>query len=306
MRQADLSRLGIRAAADQGYLRNRMMRGAERPLRNQRTVPSQLTGHGMYLRGLQTLAQGQGRKDGRQTLGHHGLSASRRTNHDDIMPPGRSHLKGTLHLLLSLHVGEIKIEMGLLGIELGPRVDFRRLQVPFIVQELDDLPDMVRAVHLQLVHHSGLTHILLRNNQMLISHLTGLDGHRKRPLHGLQAAIEAQLTQQHGMRQLVRFHLPVRGQNTHRQRQIKTSPFLADVRRRHVNHKLFGREAKPAVLDSRHDAFMALPHGIVRQSHQIKLDAPCRIHFYRDRNGGKPLDRRPINFYQHDPPTAMA
>lgn len=59
------------------------MRRAVGTLGDEAAVAPQLTGNAVNLRCLETLGKGEGRQNARQTLGHHGFSTARRTDHNN-------------------------------------------------------------------------------------------------------------------------------------------------------------------------------------------------------------------------------
>lgn len=115
----------------------------------------------------------------------------------DIVPACCGDLQGTLHSLLSFHVGKVEVEGTLLFIELLACIDEGGLVLGAAIEETDDIGQTVHSKHLQLVHHRRFTHIVLRNNQSLELLLTGTDGDGEHSADRLQLAVESQLTNHH-------------------------------------------------------------------------------------------------------------
>ena len=274
MCQTYFSGLWVGTPPDQSYLRNRVVWCTKRTPGDERAFPRQFARHRMNLGRFQALGQRQRRQDGRQALCHHGLSTPRRPYHNDIMPAGRRDLKRPFHMLLAFHIRKVKIKLCLLGIKLSPRIYFGRHQAPFIIQKTNHFADMARSIYFKPVDHGCLTDVLPGHNQMLEAHFTSLDGYRQSPFHRLQTPVQTQLAEHHRTGQLVRPHLFVRRQDTDSQRQVISRSLLTDIRRSHIDHKLFRGETVSAVFYCRHNTLVALFYRIVRQANQKELDAP--------------------------------
>ena len=113
------------------------------------------------------------------------------------MTAGGSHLQGTLHALLSLHVGKVEVEAVLLLIEFPTGVHQRRFILSVSVQETDNIRQVVHSVDRQIVDDGGLTSILTRNEQSLEMLLPGSDGYRKSPTDGFQFPVQTELADHH-------------------------------------------------------------------------------------------------------------
>ncbi len=69
-----LTRLGIPTAADKPHVGNGVVRGTERTGDHERTIPRELSGHGINLGNLKGFLETQGRQHGGDALGEHGLA----------------------------------------------------------------------------------------------------------------------------------------------------------------------------------------------------------------------------------------
>ncbi len=176
VRQANLAGLWIGSAAYQGHLRYGVVWRAEGTLGDEGTAFLQLACYRVNLRRLQTFAKRQGRQDAWQTLRHHALSASRRAYHDEVVAACCRYLDGTLHLLLPLHVGKVKLEVTLTSLKISSRIDGGGLHGLCAVQMTDDLIDVAHAVNMQIVDNRSLADILLGHEKTFESHLAGSDG----------------------------------------------------------------------------------------------------------------------------------
>ena len=174
--QADFARLGILSATYECHRRDRVMGGAEGTLGNERTGTGKGACNGVDLCGLETLVQREWRQDAGKSLGQHRLAAPRRAYHEEIMSACRCNLEGTLHLLLAFDLREVELVVCLLGIELGPSVNHRRLYYLEAVQMAHHLIDVIHTIDLQIVHHGCLACVLFGNEESLEPHLACLDG----------------------------------------------------------------------------------------------------------------------------------
>ena len=102
------------------------------------------------------------------------------------MTAGGSHFHGTLHVLLSAHVGEIEIEIRLLFVEFAPRVNPRWFKFCRAVDESDYIGKTVHAIHVDIVHHRRLTDVLARHDESLELLFPGTDGYGQGTAYGLQ------------------------------------------------------------------------------------------------------------------------
>ena len=206
VRQADFAGLRVLPASDERDGRNGVMGRTEGSAGNERRAATQFPGDGMNLGCLQALGQRQGWQDGRQPLGHHRLAAARRTYHDEIVPACCSHFEGTLHILLSLHIRKIKVEIRLLAIELFARIDHSGLKSRLTIEKADDLAQRLYAIDLQFVDHGSFTGILLGDNDAFETQLPCLDGDGQCPLDGAHTAVETKLPHEHEAGQTVFLH----------------------------------------------------------------------------------------------------
>src|SRR5207245_10982626 len=85
VREAHLTRPGIRAAADQPRIRNRVMRRTKRAPSHERLTEWQHARDRVDLRRFEPLVEAPVRERGRQPSREHGLPAARRANHQAIM-----------------------------------------------------------------------------------------------------------------------------------------------------------------------------------------------------------------------------
>src|SRR5690606_20893387 len=125
---------------------------------------------------LQGFMQGHWGQNGGQTLRQHGLSCSRRTYQNDIVPTGRSNFHTAFDTLLPFYIGKImfrKVEMFmklLTGIHIG---SFQR---DFQIKEIHHLLDVPDSIDLKVLYNGGLAGIFLWKDESLETLLLCLYG----------------------------------------------------------------------------------------------------------------------------------
>ena len=107
--QAHLPRPGGGAAADEPGVGDGVVRGPKGPPAQEPLARLEQPHDAVNLGGLQGLFLVQGRQDGRQALGQHGLARARRADHQDVVAAGRGQQQGPLHRLLALDLAEIQV-----------------------------------------------------------------------------------------------------------------------------------------------------------------------------------------------------
>ena len=238
----------------------------EGALRDERHPFAELSCHGVYLCGLQALGKRERWEDRGQTLCHHRLSASRRTYHHHVVTAGGSHFHGTLHVLLSAHVGEIEIEIRLLFVEFAPRVNPRWFKFCRAVDESDYIGKTVHAIHVDIVHHRRLTDVLARHDESLELLFPGTDGYGQGTAYGLQPAVETKFSDKHVFVEILRLHLLHGGKDTYRQWQVVATALLAKVGGSHVHRDVGNGEFVSVVEQCRNDAVVAFLHRRIGES----------------------------------------
>ncbi len=111
VREADLARPRHAAAADQGRVRDGVVRRAERPVRHQARVGRQQARHRVDRRDLQRLVERQRRQEPRQAPRQHRLARAGRPDHQQVVAAGGGDLERPPGQVLAVHVAEV----GLVG-----------------------------------------------------------------------------------------------------------------------------------------------------------------------------------------------
>ena len=116
------------------------------------------------LGGLQGLFQVQGRQDGRQPLGQHGLAGARRADHQDVVAAGRGQQQGPFHRLLALDLPEIQVivRRQVAGFFGAASV---RAQGLAAGQELHQLGEVIGGINFDALDHRGLPGVVPGDDQ---------------------------------------------------------------------------------------------------------------------------------------------
>ena len=207
------------------------MRTAERPLGNERCVTAQFSCHGMHLSCLQALGQGKRRQDTGQAFGHHRLSTARRTDHNEIVSSGGSHLKGAFHILLSFDISIIQFEIILLGIKLLTGIHHHGLRLLCAVEQSDHLHDVFQAINFEIVDDSRLPGVVRGHDESLEMFLSGPDGDGQCSPHGFQFPVQSQFPHHHILVEVVGGYFAMSRQHPHCDGQVIAAALLADVSR---------------------------------------------------------------------------
>jgi len=132
MCQGDFARFRAVAATDQADIGDGVMRRAEGPLGYKRPLPVEQPHDTVDFGGFDRLDKRHPRQDGRQTPGKHRLAGAWRTEHEDIMRPGRCHLQRPLGAFLTTNLREIFVILRLLPEKLM-NIDVVRRDCPLAV-----------------------------------------------------------------------------------------------------------------------------------------------------------------------------
>ena len=166
------------------------MRRAKRPPRQQSAAGRQRAGDGVNLGRGDRLLEREPRQDRRQPLGQHGLSRSRRADHQHVVAAGGGDFQRALGLRLAADVGEVGDLAGLLA----RRRRLRRSDRLVAAQMPEQRGQMLRADHAHRPHRRRLVRIRRRHHELahagVARHGRG-DG--QRAAHRRDGAVERQL-----------------------------------------------------------------------------------------------------------------
>ena len=105
--QRDLAWLGMRAAAQEAAVADRVVGGAEGAARDERDAAFEFTRDRMDARHLQGFLGRQGREDGGDATRKHRLSRAGGSDEEEVVPPGDGDLDGPLRAFLPLDVRKV-------------------------------------------------------------------------------------------------------------------------------------------------------------------------------------------------------
>ena len=107
------------------------------------------------------------------------------------MAAGTSHFKSALHIILTFDFREIQVETAHSGGKQLAGIDTHRLQFRLPLEQQYHLLEILCAIHLKAVDHSGLRDIGLRHHQTPEAQFPGFHRHGENPFHRKQRAVEA-------------------------------------------------------------------------------------------------------------------
>ena len=283
MGEADLARLRSDTAAHQPDRRDGMMRGPERPRRQQRPARWEASGGGIDRRHFQRLRLGQWRQDAGQRAGQHGLPGPGTAHKQHVVPAGCRDLQRPFGLLLPQHLRHIKFRRGRLCVLRGTRGVRQRFNERRPLQMRQHLFQALQRVDRQPTNDGGLVGRVLGDEQMGAPRRLGVQGQQQRPAGVAQRTVQRQLAEEQAPgRQRAAGH---RHQDPDGDRQIIERPLLRDVGRGEVDGNAALRELEVGVGNGRPDPLLALFDALARQPHDLKRRQPA--------SGGVDLDLDP-------------
>ncbi len=154
MRQGNLARPGNGAPAEQGHIRHRVVRRAERPHPAQdQVVREGPRRDGMDAEDFQMLVGRRRRHEGGDAFGDHRFSRSGRPDHQQVVHARHGDLDGPAQARLAFHLGEVR------GVRRGQGARWRKdrfaiegIQPPFACKEAAGLIEGVHPEDHDAVH----------------------------------------------------------------------------------------------------------------------------------------------------------
>ena len=281
VRQADLTGLGLEAAAGQRRHAGRMVRIAERAGAGQLALGDQ-PGHRMDHRGLKQLFRGQWRQEARQPGGHHRLARSGCADKSQVVPPGRGDLQGPLGVFLTLDLAQVRDTFGLAH---GPD-DWRREELgsPEVVHQRDQRR---RGQDPRLAGPGGLRSASLRTDQPQ-SHGAGRHGRGQGACDRRDPSVQRKLADRRPVIEHVGWDDVHAGHDRQRDRQVVVTALLGQVRGREIDDDPPARQRKAEAGKGGAHALAAFRDRLVAHADQVEshfatgelrldIDAP-RLH----------------------------
>ena len=276
VREADLARLGIGAAADESGVADRVVRRAEGPPAEERRIRRKQSEHGVDLAGLERLLLGHRRQDARHALREHALAGAGRADEDDVVTAGRRDLEGAFGRGLTLDLGEIRDARPVRlredrAVPVGEREQFARERPNGVRERVHGVDPHVRQ------HGRGFPGVFGGHDERADARsLFREERGWQHALHRADAAVQCEFAQDHGaFERSLRERSGGRGQRE-RDRQVERRPFLADVGGREVHEREALRVTESGGIERAADAFAAFPDRRVGQAHDGDAHALAR------------------------------
>ena len=242
-----------------------MMGSAEGPPGQQGVLRVRQSRHGPDAGDLQRLLPAHVRQDGGQPLCQHGLARAGGADHQQVVAAGGGDLQGPLHVLLAHHVPQVR--HGAVVLPRRPRRSGGEGSLP--PQVAHQGRHIRHPVDGEALRQGGLGGVLRRNEQLPHAGLPGRQGHGQHAGHAPQGPGEGQLPDEGRVRR-GRGQLPAGGEQAHEDGQVVHGPRLLLPGGGQIHRDAADGELGPAVLHRRPDPLPGLPHGGVRQAHDVK------------------------------------
>ena len=233
---------GIRPAADQRHIGHRMMRLAERPLRNQ-PLAAEHPRHAVNFGHFQRLVRLEGREYGRNALGEHSLAASGRADEQQVVRASRRDLDSPLGVLLPLDVGEVQ------NAPRGVVIGYGRLgghQLAFTHEEPYGFVQRRRTIGGKPLDQGRFRGIFRGGDDALRAFVPGQHPKRQNAGHWLDRAAQGKLPGEEPALQPLRGQDARRPQQSHGQRQVIGASGLPAVRRSQIDGDARRGQREPA------------------------------------------------------------
>ena len=294
-----LARHKIGSAANESHIGNGVMGIAERTSRYERSFIVKDSCHRVNLGGFKAFGKSERRKNGRQTLCHHRLAASRASHKQYVVSAGGCNFKSTLYIFLSAHICEIFRVQTLVLIKLAARINFGWRNIFPAIEKSSYLCEIVSSVNFQTIHRSRLTGIGFGNDKSFETLLAGVYGNGQCPAHRTKTAVETQFSHKHELIKALLVNSSLGSKNTYGNGQIITRTFLAQIGRSKINYDMSRGLLETAVQNSRARAKITLADSAVGQSHNGIFGTFGNIYLNFHRFYVKTVDGCRIKTYKH-------
>ena len=266
VRERDLARPRVGAAADEAGVGDRVVRRAERPPRHESAPRVQQPADAVDLGRLQRLVGRERGQDAGHAPGEHRLARARRADHERVVPAGRRHFERALRVLLPPHVREIH-RVRRIGVD-GGDADVGRAAPAVLGEQRKGFRERADAVDFQTGHGGGFGGVLERHDHGAVAGGARLHGHRQHAAHGPERAVERELAaDEHLVQHRLRDLAGARREQAERDGQVERRALFAHVGRGEVDGDGAARHGQAGVLERRPDAVAALADGAVGQAH---------------------------------------
>jgi len=286
-------------AADQPNVGNGMMRRAKGSGGNQRFPGTQEARHGKNLGDLDGFFKGKIGQNRGQPSGQHAFAGARRADHQEIVRSCRGDLQRPERQLLAFDFGKVDV-IAPVDLKQVIGIHAKRLDGFPVAQEFDNVGKRPNAIHADALHHGRFRGVFFGNKNGTNPRLPGFESGGENTPHSLDAAVQRQLPDKKASVQGGFPDQRLRGQNAHRDRQIKAGPLFADIRGRQIHRHMIARESIAGIFDGGLDPVPAFLDRSVRQTDRGKLrQALGDIHFHRHRIGFHADHAHALHFDEH-------
>ena len=266
VRQRNLSRHGVAAAAAEPGVRNGVMRRPKRTARYHALLAQQAS-HRMNLRRFKGFFLAQRRQDGGDSARQHGLAGARRPHHHGIVSARRGYFQRPLHILLSPHVRKVAIrQRGFPNQRPSVSAKWRR-RAGRLLQKSMAFADIRHGKHLHIADQRSLPCVAGRHHHRRHAFFSGAHHHGQHAPNRAYVAVQRQFSDNACTRQRFAARVwHVRRQQPHRDREVERGAFFPEVGGGQVDGDFAVRQRNARILKCGIDAVAALPNGSVRQA----------------------------------------
>ena len=195
-----------------------------------------------------------------------------------------------LNTLLPFHIGKVVLIVVQMVGKFGAGVHIGGFHQLLAVKMVDNLLEIVGAIHFQIVDNGSFAGILLRYDDAFELLSPGLDGNGQNTLYRAQAAVQRKLTHNDILVQVVGPHIASRGQYSYGNSEVIGCPFLFQVGGSHIHHHLLSRNMVSILPYGGSNALLALLHRAIGQTHQKKVHPYTYAHLHSNHDGIDPAN----------------
>ena len=298
MGEGDLTGGGMGAAADEPGVGDGVVGGAEGALGDE--AAAQGPGDGVDGRDLEGLLGGEGREDGGDAAGDHGLAAAGRADEEDVVAAGDGDLHGAAGEGLALDVGEVLPAGGALREE-GVAVDAVGGGQRLPGEQVEGLAEGLGGPDVDALDEGGLVGVGGGDDDGAEAAVAQGQHDGQDAADAPHLAAERQLAHHgHGFQER-QFVGAVGGEQGQGDGQVVDGALLAEVGGGEVDGHRGRLQAEAGVAQGRVHAVDALLHRRVRQADdaRARLLGGEGVDFDLDGLGADAVHRRRIRFGQH-------
>lgn len=233
----------------------------------------QHSGNRMDFGRFQRLLEGEVGQNRRQSARQHGLPASGRSRHQNIVGARGGHFESPLDVFLPAHLGKI-VSVGALQDRCETGIDAERSHLDFAIDQGYRLAEVTHGKNLRAGDQGALFGIVDRQDKGAAIPVAGGHGNRQDPSDRLDPTVQRQFAEQNEIFQIIAVDAAGRAEQPDGNRQVESGPVLADIGRCQVDCDSAGREIVPGIFDRRLDPVLAFLDRAFGKPHRGKLRQP--------------------------------